>query len=149
MAAPQPQVATVLVVDDDPHMLSVISKSLQIIGKFHVELATDGVQGLERFFEVHPDCVVIDVKMPEMDGYQLVRALRGDPDSLATPMIILTAMAQQRDKFIGMASGADRYLLKPVKPIDLVEAVRAAIAMSNEERERMVQKRALELEDPS
>ena len=75
--------------------------------------------------------------------------MRGDPDSLATPMIILTAMAQQRDKFIGMASGADRYLLKPVKPIDLVEAVRAAIAMSNEERERMVQQRALELEDLS
>jgi len=149
MGAPQPHVATVLVVDDDPRMLSVISKSLHIIGKFHVELATDGVQGLERFFEVHPDCVVIDVKMPEMDGYQLVRALRGDPDSLATPMIILTAMAQQRDKFIGMASGADRYLLKPVKPVDLVEAVRAAIAMSSEERERMVQQRALELEDLS
>jgi CheY-like chemotaxis protein len=125
---------TVLVVDDDPHMLSVIEKSLKLLGKYTVFTANDGVEGLERYFDIHPDCMVIDVKMPNMDGYQLVRALRGDPESRETPLVILTAMAQDRDKYKGMASGADQYLLKPVKPTELVEAVQIAISIGQSER---------------
>jgi DNA-binding response OmpR family regulator len=132
----------VLVVDDDPHMLSVISKALQIVGHFEVETAEDGVIGLERFFEIHPQCVVIDVKMPHMDGYQLIRALRGDPESAATPLVILTAMAQDKDKFRGMASGADRYLLKPVRPDVLVQNVREAIRISQLERQQRLREMA-------
>ncbi len=124
----------VLVVDDDARMLSVISKSLEMIGGFRVVIATNGVEGLARYFAERPRCVVIDVRMPELDGLQLVRALRGDPASAGTPLVILTAMAQEKEKFAGMASGADRYLLKPIKPVDLVQAIRETLAVSDEER---------------
>jgi CheY-like chemotaxis protein len=137
----------VLVVDDDPHMLSVITKSLQKMGNYTVVTANDGVEGLERYFEVHPDCMVIDIKMPNMDGYQLVRALRGDPASASTALVILTAMAQERDKYKGLAAGADQYLLKPVRPVDLVQAVKTAIELCQEDREKRLQDMA-ELDPP-
>src|SRR5215475_9336046 len=100
---------TVLVVDDDPDLLQLLTDGLELLGNFTVVSATDGMQGLERFFEVRPDCMIIDVKMPGLDGYQLVRALRGDPESAATPLIILTAMAQDQNRMAGLVSGVDQY----------------------------------------
>ncbi len=125
---------TVLCVDDDPDLLQLLVDSLEGLGQFHVVQASDGEQGLERFFEVQPDCVVIDVVMPELDGYQLVQALRGDPQSASTPLIILTALAQDKDRLSSLAVGADQYLVKPVTPRALVEAVTRALEISNEER---------------
>ena len=84
--------------------------------------------------------MIIDVRMPGVDGYQLVRALRGDPDSASTPLIILSAMAQDRDQLIGLFAGADIYLQKPVRPLDLIAAIERAIALGDQERiERMRQ----------
>jgi DNA-binding response OmpR family regulator len=85
---------------------------------------------------MRPDCVIIDIMMPGLDGYQLVKALRGDPDSARTPLIFLTALAQERDRFAGLAAGIDQYLVKPVKPQELVAAVKQALGVSDEERSR-------------
>ena len=65
---------TVLVVDDDLDLLQLLTDGLELLGNFTVVSATDGVQGLERFFEIRPDCMIIDIKMPGLDGYQLIRA---------------------------------------------------------------------------
>lgn len=127
---------TVLVVDDNPRLLAFIADALQELGDFRVVTAADGARGLELFYEVQPDCMVIDVKMPRLDGYQLVRALRGDPTSAATALIILSAMAQDKDRLAGMLSGADQYLLKPVDPLDLVAAISRALATNADERRR-------------
>ncbi len=67
---------TILVVDDNPDLLHLISESLSMIGQYQVVRAVNGIEGLEKYYECQPDCVVIDVKMPGMDGYQLVRVLR-------------------------------------------------------------------------
>lgn len=119
---------TVLLVDDNPDLLRALTITLAALGNFNVATATDGAEGLEQFYTVRPDCMVIDIRMPGIDGYQLVRALRGDPETWDTPMVILTALAQDRDQFAGYAAGADAYLVKPVKPQDLAAAIRHAIA---------------------
>src|SRR5262245_5504371 len=117
------KVRTILVVDDHPHLLDLVKRSLEFLGHYHVVTAEDGAQGLGRYIEIHPDCVVIDVKMPGLDGYQLVRAIRGDPETARTPLVILSAMAQEKDMLGGLLAGADVYLLKPVEPPDLVAAI--------------------------
>ncbi|HEU5441219.1 MAG TPA: response regulator [Ktedonobacterales bacterium] len=137
---------TVLVVDDNPRLLAFIADALQELGDFRVVTAANGARGLELFYDVQPDCMVIDVKMPGLDGYQLVRALRGDPTSAATALIILTAMTQEKDRMAGMLSGADQYLLKPVDPLDLVAAISRAVAMSADERRHRI--RTLAEESP-
>ena len=125
---------TVLIVDDEPRLLHLLTCGLELLGHFKVVRAENGVEGLEQFFAVRPDCVVIDVVMPGMDGYQLVKALRGDPASAPTPLVLLTALAQEKNQFTGLASGADRYLVKPVTPRELVSTVQQVIMISEAER---------------
>jgi two-component system alkaline phosphatase synthesis response regulator PhoP len=130
---------TVLVVDDDPDLLQLLTDGLELLGNFTVISAADGVQGLERFFEIRPDCMIIDIKMPGLDGYQLVRALRGDPESASTPLIILSALAQEQQQFAGLALGADDYLIKLVDIRAVVAAVQRAVQVSPKERQRRMQ----------
>jgi DNA-binding response OmpR family regulator len=129
----------VLVVDDNPDLRFLVAESLTELGGFEVVTAENGVEGLERYYESAPDCVIIDVKMPGLDGYQLVRALRGDASSSATPLVILSALIQERERVAGLLSGADQYLMKPVAPADLVAAIQRVLAESvqlRQERER-------------
>lgn len=130
---------TVLVVDDSADLRALVAESLRKLGNFTVVTAEDGAEGLRRYFEVHPDCVVIDVKMPGLDGYQLVRALRGDPASSATPLVILTAMIQDKDRLAGFLSGTDEYLMKPVSPLQLVQTIGEVIGRSEAERRQRLQ----------
>ncbi len=127
---------TILLVDDDLRILQVFADALAELGGFRVLTAQNGLEGLERFLDARPDCVVIDVKMPQIDGYQMARVLRGDPDTADIPLVILTAMAQEQDRFIGKASGVDLYLTKPVKPTALIAAIHQAISLSAADRVR-------------
>ena len=127
---------TVLIVDDNLELLEVLSEGLELAGPFSVVTACDGAQGLEYCLTYHPDCLVIDVKMPELNGYQLVRALRGDPETAEIPLILLTALAQDYERFAGLAAGTDRYVIKPVTPRELAAAIQDVLALSAQERER-------------
>jgi two-component system alkaline phosphatase synthesis response regulator PhoP len=106
------------------------------MGGYDVVVAHDGVSGLEQFFEVRPDCVVVDVRMPNLNGYQMVRALRGDPSTAQTPIIVLSALVQQREELAGLLTGADAYLFKPVTMADLLQTIDHAIRLSAEERDQ-------------
>jgi DNA-binding response OmpR family regulator len=125
----------VLVVDDNQDLLLLVAESLSQLGGFQVATAENGIQGLERYYETRPDCVIIDVKMPGLDGYQLVRALRGDSSSRMTPLVILSALIQERERMAGLLSGADRYLMKPVAPAELVAAIQHVLAEDAHQRE--------------
>jgi CheY-like chemotaxis protein len=130
----------VLVVDDDPGLLTAVTDGLELVGGYEVLAARDGASGLEHFFTVTPDCVVVDVRMPGLNGYQFVRALRGDPETAQTPVIVLSALVQDHEQLAGILTGADVYLTKPVKIVDLVRAIDRAVHLTAEERARRSRK---------
>ena len=139
MAEPRAAGATVLVVDDDPDLLQALTDALELLGDYTVVSATDGIQALERCYETRPDCMSIDVKMPGLDGYQRVRALRGDPETASIPLIILSALAQEQNQFAGLALGADEYLVKLASVYDVVAAVQRVIVIGAAERQRQME----------
>jgi two-component system, OmpR family, alkaline phosphatase synthesis response regulator PhoP len=137
---------TVLLVDDNTELLDLLAQALEKLGGYSTASAGDGLTGLEMALTLRPDCMVIDVLMPELDGFQLVRTLRGDPDTADIPLVILTALAQDRDRFASLAAGADYYLTKPVSIPDLVGAIQRAIATSAAERAQQFQQLAADEE---
>ncbi len=124
----------ILLIDDDPDLLPSMVVLLTELTDFTVVSARNGLEGLEKAISEQPDCLVVDVRMPELNGYQLVQVLRGDPATNQLPIIMLTALVQDRDQFIGLAVGADRYLTKPVDAMDLIDAINTAIQRSVEDR---------------
>ena len=138
---------TVLIVDDNEQLLASLTFALKALGGFRIEVATDGAEGLIKAMELQPDCMVIDVKMPEIDGLRLVRALRGDPETADIPLVMLSALVQPADQALGMYAGADQYLTKPAKPQVVIEAIRRAIALTAEQRRRRLRNLADEDDD--
>lgn len=128
------QAITVLVVDDNPELLNVFANGLPLVGNFTVFTADDGAKGLEACYAHHPDCLVIDIKMPEMDGQQLVRVLRGDPTTANIPLIILTALPHDQVEFASFASGTDVFVMKPLLPRELAQAIYLALTVDADER---------------
>lgn len=118
--------ANVLIIDDDPLQRMLASRTLGDAGHT-VHTAEDGELGLKAIKERRPDLVVCDVVMPRMNGYQLVAAVRADAAVAATPVMLLTSMAERAQVRLGMTSGADDYLGKPYRPQELVEAARALL----------------------
>jgi DNA-binding response OmpR family regulator len=139
----------VLIIDDNRDLLDLITQSLTMLGDYTVVTADNGADGLDLAVELRPDCAVIDVKMPGLDGYQLVRALRGDPETAAMPLIILTALTQEHYRFAGLLAGADRYLTKPVTPSALVQAIDEVVRLNQPERARRFHKVLEDDADPS
>lgn len=125
----------VLVIDDNPTIVELIKYAVNLQGTYDVSVAYDGVQGLERIGLEQPDCVIVDVKMPRMDGYQLVRCLRGDTQTADIPLIILSALARAEDQMTGMLSGVDEYLTKPFKPSALNAAIERVMRLTPLERQ--------------
>lgn len=111
-----------LIIEDQAPMRRNIALMLQMEG-FEVCTAENGRVGLEMAKKEHPDLILCDVMMPELDGYGVVQALREDPAFAATPFIFLTAKSDRTDVRIGMNFGADDYLTKPVVRDDLLAAI--------------------------
>lgn len=140
---------TILLVDDHPDITETFQLHLERFEGCVVHTAANGAAGLEAYYAAkpRPDCVVIDLKMPELDGTQLTRALRGDPATADTPIIILTAYAQEHHRQLGELAGADFYLTKPIKPSELATSIRTAITITAEQR--VARLRQLAGEDPA
>ena len=124
----------VLIIDDSELVVDYIRHVVLMAGSYDVVVAYDGVAGLETFYKEHPDCVIVDVMMPRMDGYQVVRCIRGDAASAHTPLIILSALNEEADQLTGLLSGVDEYLAKPFKPVTLYAALERVMNITPEER---------------
>jgi two-component system alkaline phosphatase synthesis response regulator PhoP len=114
---------SVLIVDDEPKIVKQARDYLAQSG-FHVLTAGDGRTALAVARREHPDMVVLDLNLPEMDGLEVCRALRRESD---VPIIMLTARVQETDRLIGLELGADDYITKPFSPRELVARVRAVL----------------------
>jgi two-component system OmpR family response regulator len=114
---------TILVADDDPHICEIVRFALEKAG-FVPHIARDGAEALERFEEVEPDLVVLDVLMPEMDGTDVCRELRRDSD---VPVIFLSSKDDEIDRIVGLELGGDDYIGKPFSPRELVARIRAVL----------------------
>jgi DNA-binding response OmpR family regulator len=119
----------VLVVDDDRDIRDLVTFKLEQAG-YEVRQAEDGLQALDAVRAWAPDLVVLDVMMPGLSGIDVVRELRADPATSATPVILLTAKAQEADVETGFVTGADDYVVKPFSPRELVSRVQAVLARS-------------------
>ncbi|MCW5874254.1 MAG: response regulator [Anaerolineales bacterium] len=117
------QTHTLLVVDDDLDTLKLVGTTLEKQG-FIIHAAKDGQEALDKVTEVKPDLILLDVMMPKMDGYEVTRRLRANPQTANIPIILFTAKAQVDDKVAGLEAGADDYLTKPTHPAELVARVR-------------------------
>ena len=116
----------IVVMDDDAGTRMLVSQVLKKDG-YDVLVADNGAAGLALIREHKPDLVVSDVQMPEMDGFQVVESVRADGDIAATPIILLTSLAERGHMRQGMTTGADDYLTKPFTPAELREAVNAQL----------------------
>jgi two-component system, OmpR family, response regulator ChvI len=123
MASMQPGLTTVALVDDDRNILTSVSLALQAEG-FATRLYSDGAAGLKGCLDNPPDLAVIDIKMPRMDGMEMLRRLREKSD---LPVIFLTSKDTEIDEALGLAMGADDYIGKPFSQRLLIERIRAVL----------------------
>jgi CheY-like chemotaxis protein/MinD-like ATPase involved in chromosome partitioning or flagellar assembly len=119
----------ILIIDDDVDTLRLVGLMLQRQG-YEISAASNGAQGLAKALEERPDLILLDVMMPDMDGYEVARRLRKNPVTVAVPILMFTAKTQLDDKVAGFEVGADDYLTKPTHPTELQAHVRALLARS-------------------
>ena len=111
--------SVILIVDDDPPILEIVGVVLQDEG-YKIETATNGLKGLAQFYSASPDLIILDVKMPEMDGWETLRRIR---EISNCPVIMLTGFGSTNDIIQGLESGADDYLVKPFGIQELIARV--------------------------
>jgi len=120
---------TIMVVDDEKRLVSLVESYLTQEG-YRVVIAYNGKEALTVAEKEKPDLIVLDVMMPEMDGYGFMRAHRAEHN---TPIILLTARVDDDEKVIGLEVGADDYMTKPFRPRELVARVRAVLRRAGEQ----------------
>ena len=119
----------ILVVDDDKEIVRLVRAYLEQAG-FHVLTAYDGETALHTIRSDRPDLVVLDLMLPDRDGWDITRILRGDSALTNMPIIMLTARVEDTDKIIGLELGADDYITKPFNPREVVARVRSVLRRS-------------------
>jgi len=114
----------IVVADDEPDVLFMTAFSLRTVGGFEVVEARNGLEAVEKAQQVHPDLIVLDIKMPRMNGYEACRKLKEIPELRDVPVIFLSAKGQRQEIEEGLSAGAADYILKPFAPEELIAKVR-------------------------
>lgn len=125
----------ILLVEDDRDSARLLQFKLESLG-YEVALARDGLEGIDKARQIHPDLIILDVVMPRMDGFTVSRLLRYDDDLADVPIVFLTCCSRESDIVQGFEAGGDVYLSKPVDLIELARGVRQLIGPPEEEQEK-------------
>jgi signal transduction histidine kinase len=138
--------AKILVVDDDADTVELLTKRLRAEG-YHTSEAYDGEQALQQVEEYQPDLIILDIKMPKVDGYEVCRRLKRSEDTRLIPIVMLTVKSKIPDKVKGLDIGADDYIPKPFDYRELSRRVRywSTVKMEVEERVREIKRLQQEL----
>ncbi len=121
------QVKTIVCIEDEPEMIELVKL---ILGRHNYDVhgALGGQEGLEKISEVKPDLVLLDLMMPEMDGWQVFQTMRVDPDMSHIPVIVVTAKAQSIDKVLGLhIAKVNDYITNPFGPQELLQSIRKVL----------------------
>ncbi len=128
-------IRTLLLVDDEPGIVAIARDYLERAG-FRVLTAGDGAAALHIARSEQPALIVLDLMLPEIDGLDVLRSLRANPTTQATPVIMLTARVEEADRVSGLEMGADDYMTKPFSPRELVARVRAVLRRTENQHEQ-------------
>ncbi len=124
----------VIIVDDEPDIVDLVVYNLKKEG-FATDSARSGTEALRKIREGNFDIVILDLMLPEMDGMELCRILKKDPDLSDMPIIMLTAKGEEIDRILGLELGADDYITKPFSPREMVARVNAVLRRSGLKKE--------------
>ena len=129
---------TILLVDDDPDIREIISFNLRKEG-YNVEIAKDGVQGVEMCKKYKPDIVLMDVMMPKMDGMEACEAIRANLETKDTLIAFLSARGEDYSQLAGFDAGGDDYISKPIRPKILISRIKALLRRNNNTQDNNTQ----------
>jgi len=117
-------VAKILIAEDSATAVELIKRTLSPLGH-QIVIANDGENAERLILDEKPDLIILDIIMPRMNGFQLCRSLRSNPGFRDLPIIMITSMDRESDRYWGLKQGASEYLVKPVDPNLLLERVKA------------------------
>jgi DNA-binding response OmpR family regulator len=117
---------TILIVDDESELLALLRLSFEAAG-FSVVTATNGAEALKRA-RSHPDLIVLDLVLPEVDGFTVCETLKKDPATASIPIVMLTGLSSQLNRFAGLGCGANDFITKPFNPEELIARIRTVLS---------------------
>lgn len=120
----------VLLAEDEPNIVESLTFLLERAG-YKVSVEVDGQKALETVLAESPDVMILDVMLPEMDGYEVLRKMRSDDRTKSVPVLMLTAKGQREDRRVAMECGADLFITKPFANAELIEAVGQLASRAN------------------
>lgn len=121
----------VLVVDDEKDIVDLLKYNLEKENEFEVMTAYNGKEALESVQNEKPDIILLDIMMPELNGFEVCKRLKSDPSNSKIPVIFLTAKENEIDEIVGLEIGADDYIQKPISPRKVIARMKSVIRRSN------------------
>jgi two-component system, OmpR family, alkaline phosphatase synthesis response regulator PhoP len=128
----------ILVVDDEKDIVDILKYNLEKENEFQVVTAFDGKEALEKAVSDKPNLIILDIMMPELNGFEVCKRLKTDPATSNIPVIFLTAKENEIDEIIGLELGADDYIQKPISPRKVHARVKSVIRRTYSEPDKMI-----------
>jgi CheY-like chemotaxis protein len=110
----------ILIIDDEYHSRETLRFALEGV-EFSVETAGNGAEGIRKSGDLHPDAILLDLLMPEMNGFEVCQRLRGDPQTARIPILVVSSLEDRESMLEAFRAGADDFISKPFKPVELRE----------------------------
>lgn len=118
----------ILLVEDEKNVILGVRTCLDAVG-YDVEIVEDGEEALNAVSREHPDLILLDLLLPKLDGFEVLKVLKGTPETAKIPVIVLTAKAEEEDRQRALDLGANNYMTKPFKPQELWDRLKSYLSV--------------------